>query len=648
MKKLLLLCPGMLVSTFLTAQSAPTEIYNPDGSHYKQCVRFRETEPIWKIAQQNPVAHFDAPRVVNDEETPNRPMHEGTNPGACTTDGALQSEAGVRENKAPIVSIDAAQGQGYVPLDPNGMIGSNYYVQTINSTYAVWNKNGTVKLAETPLTSIFGSFTCDDGDPVTMYDKFADRWIITEFQDNDKCNTSKGKIDTMMFAVSETNDPTGKFYLYYFCYNSTETSDYPKYTIWADGYYQTCNCSPTDYVIVYDRTSMLAGVKTAGYVAIKYTNSPFASGCGGGFYCPMTLMADGTLPPYGSPNYMFDYQDPNWGGSCATANAIRVFSVAVNWTAKTGTITLKQTLTTTTFNSTFPNDPNRDDIDQPGNANYASLDVSDGFFAYRIPYMRWGTYNSAVMCNVVNVGTHPTSKSAIAGVRWYELRQDTTTKTWSIYQQSTYAPSDNVSRWCPAIAMDENGSIGLQYTVSDPISVYPGLRYTGRRSCDALGTMTLAEGTAATGNAIANTSNRWGDYSHLSVDPIDGITFWGTSMYANSNVSQYSSAVLSHIYSFQIPSCSPTSVENIENPQTELSAYQSGSLLNVIAVKLPRADNYMVELFDLNGKRLTGKNIAATSSELKTTFDVASLAKGIYFVRITNDSFQRVVKVPVN
>ncbi|HTA82578.1 MAG TPA: T9SS type A sorting domain-containing protein [Bacteroidia bacterium] len=645
MKKLLLLCPGMLATAFVSAQSVSTEKHNPDGSYYKQCVRFRETEPIWQMAQKHPgVTHFATPKVVDDRETSSRPVHEGANPNACTTDGALQTEAGTMENKAPIVSFDGAKGQGYVPLDPNGMIGSNYYVQTINSTYAVWNKNGTAKLAETDLANLFGKFTSDEGDPVTMYDKFADRWILTEFQPG-----SGNNIDTMMFAVSETNDPTGKFYLYYFCYDNTETSDYPKYTIWADGYYETCNCSPNDYVVVYDRTSMLAGVKTAGFIKISYTDSPFNSNCGGGFYCPMTLMADGTLPPYGSPCYMFDFQDPNWGGSCATTNAIRVFSVSVNWTSKTGSIALAQTLTTTSFNSLFPNDNSnslyRHDIDQPSSKNYESLDASDGFFSYRIPYMRWGSYNSAVMCNVVVSGTHPTSKSPIAGVRWYELRQDTTTKSWSIYQQSTYAPSDNVSRWCPAIAMDENGSIGLQYTVSDPISVYPGLRYTGRTSCDALGTMTLAEGTAATGNSIANTSLRWGDYSHLSVDPIDGITFWGTSMYANKSVS--GSAVISHIYSFQIPKCVTTGVSNIELPQAELSAYQSGNVLNVSAVKLPQADNYMVELFDLNGKRLTGKNIAA-SSELKTTFDVASLAKGIYFVRITNDSFQRVVKVPVN
>ncbi len=641
MKKILLMGIGVIATSVLFAQ---TEVHNANGSHYKQCVRFAETEPLWKIAQENPgYEHFASPKLSSDDDSHTRPGQASIDPSAAVPDGALQKEAGTVANNGPTLAFDGAKGQGYVPLDPNGMIGSNYYVQTINSTYAVWNKNGTAKLAETDFKKLFGSFTSDDGDPVTMYDKFADRWVITEFQAGKNSN-----IDTMMFAVSQTNDPTGKFYLYYFCYDATETSDYPKYSIWADGYYQTCNCSPNDYVVVYDRTSMLAGVKTAGYIAIPYTNSPFNNNCGGGFYCPQTLDADGTLPPYGSPCYLFDFQDPNWGSSCATTNAIRAFKVSVNWTSKTGSVTLAQTLTTTAFNSTFPADASnyRHDIDQPGKANYASLDVSDGFFAYRIPYMRWTNYNAAVMCNVVNIGTNPTSKSTMAGVRWYELRQDTTTKNWSVYQQGTYAPSDNISRWDPAIAMDQNGSIALQYTVSDPVSVYPGLRYTGRTSCDPLGTMTLAEGVAATGNAVANTSQRWGDYSHLSVDPTDGITFWGTSMYANSSVS--GSAIISRIYNFQIPKCITTGIENVGLPQVELTAYQSGSMLNVKAIKLPDNKSVAVELFNIEGKRIAVENMTPGSDVVETSFNVSALAKGIYFVRIGNDEYQRVVKVPIN
>jgi len=193
--------------------------------------------------------------------------------------------------------------------------------------------------------------------------------------------------------------------------------------------------------------------------------------------------------------------------------------------------------------------------------------------------------------------------------------------------------------------MDQNGSIGIQYSASSN-TVYPGIRYTGRTSCDPLGTMTLAEGTAVSGNTTANTSNRWGDYSHLSVDPSDGISFWGTSMYANSSVG--GSNVISRVYSFKIPKCTTTGIQTTPTIEAELTAYQSGNLLNVKGVKLPAYDNINVELFDIDGKRITGKPMSTGAGEIETSFNVSSLAKAIYFVRIGNDEFQRVIKVAIN
>ncbi|HTB08015.1 MAG TPA: T9SS type A sorting domain-containing protein, partial [Bacteroidia bacterium] len=359
----------------------------------------------------------------------------------------------------------------------------------------------------------------------------------------------------------------------------------------------------------------------------------------GGFYCPMTMYADGTLPPYGTPNYLLDFTDPNWG-SCWAINSIRIFQVSIDWTLKTGALSLYQTLPTAAFNSLFNG---RNSIDQPS-GNNASLDALDGFFSYRIPYMRWASYNAAVMCNPVNVGTNPTSGSFISGVRWYELRQDTGTKMWSIYQQGTYAPNDQVSRWNPGIAMDQNGSIGLEYSASDPTATYPSLYFTGRRACDTLGTMTLAEGEAVVGNSVVTTYGRWGDYSHLSVDPTDGITFWGTNSYGNSTITN--SALATRIFSFQIPKCI-VGIPNINDVQAELSAFQSGNQLNVKGIKLPGSEKIAVELYDINGKRILTNSMNSGSGTVETSFNVSAIAKGVYFVRIGNDSFLRVVKLEI-
>jgi hypothetical protein len=85
-----------------------------------------------------------------------------------------------------------------------------------------------------------------------------------------------------------------------------------------------------------------------------------------------------------------------------------------------------------------------------------------------------------------------------------------------------------------AISMDGSGNIALGYNVSDATSVFPSLRYVGRLSTDPLGVMTTAETTLVAG-AAANGSNRYGDYSAMSVDPADGCTFWFTGEYNASS-----------------------------------------------------------------------------------------------------------------
>jgi hypothetical protein len=201
--------------------------------------------------------------------------------------------------------------------------------------------------------------------------------------------------------------------------------------------------------------------------------------------------------------------------------------------------------------------------------------------------------------------------------------------------------------------MDQNGSIGLEYNASSPGAVYPGCRYTGRRSCDPLNTMTVTEVNAYSGNAIVSTpesgGNRWGDYSHLSVDPIDGITFWATTMYSHNGLSG-SSNIGTRIYSFHITSCdSSLSVPNIINSyNASLYVTQRGGNLLVKGTDFPENERLLAQLFDINGRMLMQHEVTSGAKTIETTFNIYSLAKAIYLVRIGNDHIQRVIKTPIN
>ena len=130
---------------------------------------------------------------------------------------------------------------------------------------------------------------------------------------------------------------------------------------------------------------------------------------------------------------------------------------------------------------------------------------------YRLQFRNFGSHWSMVCNHSVNAGND------VAGIRWYELRK--TSGAWSVYQQATYAPNDNISRWMGSMAMDTAGNIAIGYSASGT-NLFPSIRYTGRMSTDPLNQMTIAEkGIMNGGGCQTSNTHRWGDYSSMAVDP---------------------------------------------------------------------------------------------------------------------------------
>ena len=83
--------------------------------------------------------------------------------------------------------------------------------------------------------------------------------------------------------------------------------------------------------------------------------------------------------------------------------------------------------------------------------------------------------------------------------------------------------------------MNGAGDIALGYSKSSS-TLYPSVSMTGRWNGDAPGLMTQGETLLkAGGGSQTHSSGRWGDYSHMSVDPLDDCTFWYTQEYYPSN-----------------------------------------------------------------------------------------------------------------
>jgi hypothetical protein len=119
-----------------------------------------------------------------------------------------------------------------------------------------------------------------------------------------------------------------------------------------------------------------------------------------------------------------------------------------------------------------------------------------------------------------------------------------------IYQQGTYQP-DTTYRWMGSVAVDKQGNMAVGYSASSS-SMFPDIRYAGRFAGDPPGQLTQGENTLITGTGSQlGGFNRWGDYSALSVDPVDDCTFFYTTEYYTTTGSNWQT----RIGSFRFTQC---------------------------------------------------------------------------------------------
>src|SRR5436190_1866230 len=425
-------------------------------------------------------------------------------PASVTLDQALQQLSLPLVSTSPGLDFDGIGADGVAPPDTNGSVGATQFVQIVNVEYAVYNKTSSaLLLGPTPVHNIWRGFNgdCangDGGDPVVLYDKSAQRWVVGQMNVN---------LNAYCMAVSTTSDATQSYYRYEFSFGSN-TPDYPKLAVWPDAYYWTANTfsGPTTFVganpCAFDRATMLSGGPAN---AICMQQNPSVDSL-----LPADL--DGTTPPpTGEPNFYLQMAAPG---------NLNLFKFHVDFTTPSNsTFTGPTVIPVAPFSEACGGGTC---IPQPGTTQ--QLDSLGDRLMFRLAYRNFGNHESLVVNHSVMAGSS-------VGVRWYEIRSPNATPT--VFQQGTFSP-DSQYRWMGSIAMDQSGDIAVGYSASSS-SNFPAVRYTGRVPSDPAGTMesenSIMEGTGSQTNA----SSRWGDYSGMSVDPADDCTFWYTNEYLTTN-----------------------------------------------------------------------------------------------------------------
>jgi hypothetical protein len=471
--------------------------------------------------------------------------------------GPVESFEGIANRENP---ADEDGGIPEEPPDTNGAVGPSDYVQWVNSSIAVYDKHGTRLLGPLPGNMIWNDFgglceTENRGDPTVRYDQLADRWVLTQF-------AWKATFDNptppflQCFAVSKTPDPTGPYYRYAFTIPDDVFNDYVKLAVWPDAYYLTEHRYQMGPVgagaFAFDRNAMLAGLPAT---AVYFQLGP-------GLFGILPSDLDGPTPP--PPHTPDTFVKADDDGCNYPHDQLELWRFAVNFARPEASTFVGPTpLRTEPFDSTVCT--GQVHVSQPGTAQ--QLDLLSDRMMYRASYRNFGAYQSLVALHADVIDGRR------IGMRWYEIRDPA--RAARIAQQGTYAP-DPDSRWMGSVAQDGLGDLAIGFSLAGA-DTFPSIGYAGRASTDPPGTMSSGEGRLATGSASQTASLRWGDYSSLTVDPVDDCTFWYTQEYYPAGTEPDTVDWHTRIGSFRFPDCGPVSTLGGTSREGEVLTAGSGS-----------------------------------------------------------------------
>jgi hypothetical protein len=519
---------GLYPRASLLAQPSqpPTQQWQPNwvvvhSSHNDVSAPLREMA-TWSLA----------PARGGEHEGPKNPKTGIPRAIGSRPDTVVQNKfmTNVLANVIPGLNFDGIPFPGVdcncAPPDTDGYVGLTQYVQIVNEGYQVFDKtDGHSVLGPASIRSLWVGFggvceTGGEGDPIVLYDKMANRWLISQFA------VSAGSTvpDRECIAVSTSSDATGSYNRYDFDLRPFGMNyyDYPKLGSWPDAYYMAdnvFNTAGTAYLgtepFAFDRSQMLVGapatVISPGVVGLPANNEdPLI---------PSDL--DGkNLPPSGAPNVFVEFPDVtgNNGGNYRYWH----FSVGVPFgNSPTFTHFTGPTAAPFSFLLSF--------VPQLGSAD--GLDGIGDRLMFRLAYRNFG---SPAAPTELWVGNFTVSSGGVAAPRWFVLA-GLGGPSGTINQEGTYQP-DSTGRWMGSAAMDQNGNLALGFSASSA-AIHPEIHYAFRTVTDPAGTLTGEIDAFDGTGSQTDTFHRWGDYSAMTVDPVDDCTFWYTQEYYSTTSS---------------------------------------------------------------------------------------------------------------
>ena len=426
-------------------------------------------------------------------------------------------------------------GYIFIPPDPTCAAGYAHILDSGNC-FVEWRiKNALVDppqarygidafFAGTPGALPLGTAPTNVFDTRSTYDKYAGRFIVVAFQRV----TSPALDSRILIAVSKTSDPNGGWWL-----NSINSllniggvdrwADYPGVAFDDDAIYITANffsaagayAGPRVYVI--NKASVLAGPN---------------GGMTYGVYDFMTL--SGASVDLGSgtttlPTCM-------WGPEPA---GVGTFLVQTSWTdgvSEYVAVIRLDTPAAPTWNYQLLNVGDISNGTVP-NATQMGSTRTIATVSQRTMAAVWRN-NNLYTCNTIKPTAGVDSPQATA--HWWRINT-TNLGALNVADQGNVGGEDiavGTHTFMPAIHVDQCDNMAVSFSASGP-GLYASAYYATRNIGDAPGTIGASQLLAAgldyyvrTFTSSTTAASRWGDYSGLSLCPVDESTFWAYNEYA--------------------------------------------------------------------------------------------------------------------
>jgi hypothetical protein len=484
-------------------------------------VHFEQNYPNRSNLPQNPNAKAIASFPINNTELErNNASIEAAQTPSTSFTGATLSET------------------GSFPPDVMGAVGPTQYIVAVNGRIKSFNKttgvvDGVLNVSPdaffasvlTPVIApVLGVFTSD---PRIRYDRFSGKWIILIIDvpcTIADCSTTAA--NRILIAISNTSTITaGTVWTFsQFLGQASTFTDYPTLGV--------------DINAIYIGTNMfsLAGsfVGTNGYVINR------ANLLAGGAYTVNTFLnlvaggGSGPFTPQGVDNFDATATEGYFIGVDNVLFSTLMLRRITNPGGVTPTISANISLTvpTTTSPTTIPHLGNTGGT----NGNLDALD--DRLFAGMI---RGGHLWTAHNIRVSTAGVASAAAGARNAARWYDITNlatvPTLTQSGTIFDNAATNPRFyNI----PSVMISGQGHAAFSMTTGG-LTNRANAATTGRFTLDALGTTQAPVLTTASTTAYNPPSDpggtggrRWGDYSYVSLDPLDDMTMWMTHEFCSA------------------------------------------------------------------------------------------------------------------